>query len=157
LTKAVVVADEKKRKKLMLASTAVVAQTVLLPSTAWCIPHMGVTCTDLNSSKIGAIAHNINSSNNNNNHSSSTVLLLHHCNRLHLGHHNRLPTTIFRASTVEIWDTLPANASLQSRTTLPKLRQPWSTSRRTHRGVLHHGLAVPTTPPWRRFPRKKKC
>jgi hypothetical protein len=150
----------RRERRWCLHPLTIVAQAVLLLSTAWCIPHLGVSYADLNSSKIGAITRSINSgssSHSSSNHNSSTMLLLHHYNRLQSGHHNRLPTKIFRASTVESWDTLPANALRQRRTTNPELQQPWSTGRRAHRGVLHRGLAVPTTPPWRRFPWEKKC
>jgi hypothetical protein len=66
---------------------AVVVLAMLLPSIAWCIPHLGVSCIDHNNSRIGAIANNSNNgnsrcisrnnNNNNNNNCSSTVLLLH--------------------------------------------------------------------------------
>jgi hypothetical protein len=145
----------RKGRRWCLHPLAVVTQAVLLPSTAWCIPHLGVSGADLNSSKIGAIARSINSgcsSHSRSNHNSSTVLVLYHHNRLQSGHHIRLPITIFYASTTESWDTLPMNGLRQSRTTHPRLRQLWSTGRRAHRGVLHHGLATPATPPGRRFP-----
>jgi hypothetical protein len=138
-----------------------VVLAVLLLSTAWCIPHQGVSCADLNSSSIGAITHNTNngstshSSNNSNN--SSTVLLLHHCSRLQSGHHNRPPTAVFRASTMETWDISPVSASCQSKAIHHELWQLWSTSRGAHRGFLHHGLVMPTTPPWMRSPQEKKC
>jgi hypothetical protein len=59
----------------------VVVLAVLLPSTAWCIPHLGVICVGHNSNRIGAITHNSNRGNfssnsrNNNSSNSSTVLL----------------------------------------------------------------------------------
>jgi hypothetical protein len=132
---------------------------VLLPSTAWCIPHLGVSCVRRNSSRIGAIAHNSNcgNSSNNSNNNSSIVLLLHRHSRLPLVcHSNFLPAT-FHASTVGRWAALLENAASPSKVTHRELRHPWSTSKGTIRRVLHHGLVVPTTPPWRRFPREKKC
>jgi hypothetical protein len=53
---------------------SVVVLAVHLPSTAWCIPHLGVSCANHNNGRIGAIAHNTNngSSSRNNNNSSST-------------------------------------------------------------------------------------
>jgi hypothetical protein len=66
------------------------------------------------------------------------VLLLHHRNRLQSGHHIRLPTTFFRASTAKSWDTLPTNVSRQSRTTThPELQ-----------GLLDKGYIHPSTSPW---------
>jgi hypothetical protein len=63
----------------------VVVLAVLLPSTVWCIPHLGVSYTDRNSSRIVAIAQNSNCGNSSSNgcNSSSTMLLLHRCSRLH--------------------------------------------------------------------------
>jgi hypothetical protein len=75
----------------------VVVLAVLLQSTAWCIPQLGVSCIDHNSNRIGAIAHNSNrdnsnsNSHNSNNNSSSTVPLLHRHSRLPSGHHNSFP------------------------------------------------------------------
>jgi hypothetical protein len=75
----------------------VVVLAVLLLSTSWYIPHLGVSCTVHNSSRIGATAHNTNSGNfssnnhNNNNNSSSTVPLLHRHSRLPLDHHSSFP------------------------------------------------------------------
>jgi hypothetical protein len=63
----------------------VVVLAMLIRSIIWCIPHLGVSCIDHNSSRIGAIAHNFNrddSSSNNSrsssNNSSSTMPLPHH-------------------------------------------------------------------------------
>jgi hypothetical protein len=131
---------------------------MLLPSTAWCIPHLGVSCADHNNSRTGAIAHSSNrgnfssNSHNSSNSNSSTVLLPHRHSRLQSGHHNRLSTTAFHASTAESWDTSPLSASCQSEAIHLELRQPWSIIRRAYREVLHHRLAMPTTPSWRRFP-----
>jgi hypothetical protein len=73
----------------------VVVLTVLLPSTAWCIPHVRVSCTDCNSSRTGAITHNSNCGNSSrHSSSSSTVLLPHCCSRVPSGHHSSfLPVT----------------------------------------------------------------
>jgi hypothetical protein len=139
---------------------------VLLLSTAWCIPHLGVSYADLNSSSIGAIACNTNSgssSRNNNNGSNSNsscgsiVLLPHYHGRLQSGYHSRLLTAAFRASTAESWDISPASVTCQSEAVHHELWRPWSTNRGAHRGVLHHGLAVPTTPRGMRSPQGKKC
>jgi hypothetical protein len=131
---------------------------VLLPSTAWCIPHLGVSCPDRNSSRIRAIAHNSNRGNSSsNNNSSSTMLLLHRHSRLPSGRHSSFPPTAFHASTVGRLGTLHENAANPSKSTHCELQQPWSINRGANRRVLHHGLAAPTTPPWMRFPREKKC
>jgi hypothetical protein len=161
MMKVVAGADEKKRKRMMPGSVVVLA--VLLPNTAWCIPHLGLSCVDHNSSRIGAIIHYSNcgnSSNNNhnsnsNNNNSSTVLLPHHHSRMQSGHHSRPPTVTFRASTAGSWDISPVSAYCQCRTIPLELRQPWPIIRRVHRGVLCQGLVVPTIPPWRRSPREK--
>jgi hypothetical protein len=136
----------------------VVVLAVLLPSTAWCIPHLGVNCVNRNSSRTGAIAHSSNRgnfSNNSCNSNSSTVLLPHRHSRQQSGHHSRLPPAAFRASTMESWDILPVSASCQSEAIHLELRQPWSINRGANRRALRHGLAVPTIPPWRKFPWEK--
>jgi hypothetical protein len=136
---------------------------MLLPCTAWCIPHLGVSCVDHNSSRSGAIAHNSsrgNSSSNShssNNSGSSTMPLLHCCGKLPSGHHTSFPLATFHASTMERWASLLENAAYASKATRRELRHPWSISRGAIRRLLHHGRAAPTTPPWRRFPREKKC
>jgi hypothetical protein len=134
---------------------------VLLPSTAWCIPHLGVSCVDHNNNKIGAIANNSihgNSSSNScsSNSNSSTVPLLHRRSRLPSGHHSSFLPATFHASTVGRWRTMFENAAYQSTATRLELRHPWSISRGAIRRVIHHGRVTPTTP-WRRFPRVKKC
>jgi hypothetical protein len=149
LMKAVVEADEKKRKRMMPASAGSGSFIGAPLSTAWCIPHLGVSYADCNSSRIGAITYNINSD-------SSTVLLLHHRSRLPSGHHSSLPPATFNASIVRRWGTR-VSATSPSNTTRHELRHPWSTSRGATKGVLHHGLAVPTTPPWMRSPWEKTC
>jgi hypothetical protein len=58
----------------------VVVPAVLLLCTAWCIPHLRVSCADLTNSSIGRTVHNTNNgSSSRNSSSSSTVLLLHLC------------------------------------------------------------------------------
>jgi hypothetical protein len=139
----------------------VVVLAVLLPSTAWCVPHLEVSCIDQNSSRIGAIANNYNcgnSSSNSHNSSSSnssTVLLLHHHSRLPSGCHSNFPPATFHASAVGRWATLLENAASPSKATHHKLQHPWSNNGGAIRRVLYHRLAAPTRPPWRRFPREK--
>jgi hypothetical protein len=134
---------------------------VLLPSTAWFIPHLGVSSANRNSSRVGAIAHISNrsnsssNSNNNNTSISKTVLLLHCCSRLPSVHHNRFLPTTFHVSIVGRWGTLLENAASLSNVTHRELRHPWLISRGANRRVLHHGLAVPNIPPWRGFPWEK--
>jgi hypothetical protein len=137
----------------------VVVLAVLLLSTAWCIPHLGVSCTNLNSSRIGAIAHSTNngsSSRNSSSSISSTMVLLHHHSRLPSGHHGSLPPATFHASIVGRWGTLLVNSAAPSKATCHELRHPWSTSKGARR-VLHHGLVMLTTPLWMRSPQEKKC
>jgi hypothetical protein len=95
----------------------VVVLAVLLQSTAWYIPRLGVSCVDHNNSRIGAIALNSNHDNfSDNNHNSSgninssTVLLPHHYSRMRSGRHSRLPTTAFRASIAGRWDISSVSA-----------------------------------------------
>jgi hypothetical protein len=139
-----------------------VVLAVLLLSTVWCIPHLGVSCVDHNSSKIGAIAHNSNRGNSSSNsrsssnNSSSTVPLPHRRSRLPSGHHSSFPPATFHASTMGRWATLLENVACQIKATHRELRHPWSISRGAIRRVLHHERATPTTPPWRRFPWEKK-
>jgi hypothetical protein len=152
-----------RRRGWCLHSLVAVVLTVLPLSTAWCIPHLGVNCTVRNSNKIRAIAHSTNSSSsshNNSNHSSSsssTVLLLHPRNRLPSSHYISLPPATFHASTIGRLGTLRINAANPSKATRHELRHPWSTNKGATKGVLHHRLAVPTTPPWMSSPREKKC
>jgi hypothetical protein len=71
-----------------------VVLAVLLLSTAWCIPHLEVSCADLNSNSIGTVACNTNSNNSHNSRGSiniSTVLPLLRHRRLQLDHHNSFP------------------------------------------------------------------
>jgi hypothetical protein len=133
----------------------VVVQAVLLLSTAWCIPHLGVSCADHKSSRFGAITHSINRGSSSHNSNSSTVLLLHHRSNLPSGHHSSLPPATFHASTMERWGTLFVKAASPSKIAHHELRHPWSTSREA-RGVMHHGLGAPTTPQMR-FPLAKMC
>jgi hypothetical protein len=112
----------------------VVVLPVFLPSTAWCIPHLGVSYVDHNSSRIGVITHNTNrdnfSSNSRNNSSSSnssTVLLPHHHSRLPPGLHSNSPPATFHASTAKRWAAFLENATSPSRATHRKLWHPWST------------------------------
>jgi hypothetical protein len=141
----------------------VVVLAVLLLSTTRCIPHLGVSCVDRNSSIIGAITHNSNcgnSSSNSRNRSSNgnSIVLLFHCHsRLPSGHHNNFSPTTFHTTTAGRWGTLLENAASPSKATHRELRCLWSTNRGVMRRVLHHGLAAPTTPLWRRFPWEKKC
>jgi hypothetical protein len=136
----------------------VVVLAVLLPSTPWCIPHLGVSCIDHNSSKIGAITHNSNCSNFSNNScsSNSTMLLPYRHSRLPLGLHSNCPPATFNASTVGRWATLLENASSPSKATHRELRQLWSFSRGAIRRVMYHRQVVPTTPLWWRFPWEKR-
>jgi hypothetical protein len=116
MMKAVAEAIEKKGRRCQDLREVVIL-AVLLQSTAWCIPRLGVSYVDHNSSRIGAIAlnsihgnfsdHNHNSRGSSN---SSTVLLPHHYSRLWSGCHSRLSTTAFRASTVKSWDISPVSA-----------------------------------------------
>jgi hypothetical protein len=135
----------------------VVVLAVLLQSTSWFIPHLGLSFVDHNSSRIGVITHNSNHGNSSNNSSSSTVPLLHYHSRLPSGHHSSFPPAASQASTIGSWATLLDNAACPWKATHRDLRHPWSINRGAIRRVLHHGRATPTTPPWRRFPREKKC
>jgi hypothetical protein len=136
---------------------------VLLQSTAWCISHLGVSCVNHNSSRIGPIAHNSNRGNSSSNsrgsniNSSSTMPLLHRRSRLPSGDHNSFSPATSQASTAGRWATLLENAVCPSKATRRELLHLWSISRGAIRKVLHHGWLMTTTPPWRRFPREKKC
>jgi hypothetical protein len=135
----------------------VVVLAVLLPSTAWCIPHLGISCVDHNSSRIGVITHNSNRSNSSSNNNSSIVPLPHRRSRLPSGHYSSFLLATFFASTAGRWATLLKNVACLSKATHRKLWHPWSISRGAIRRVQHHEWAAPTTPPCRRFPQEKKC
>jgi hypothetical protein len=131
---------------------------LLLPSTAWCLPHLGVSCADRNSNPTGAITHNSNHGNSSrHNSSSSTVFLPHYCSRLVAGPNSSFPPVTFPATTAGRWGTLLESATSPSKATHRELWHPWSINKGANRMVLHHALVVPTIPPWRRFPWEKKC
>jgi hypothetical protein len=161
MMKAVAEADEKKRKRLMLgpAGSSSSSGATLKYHMVYAPP--GVSCVDHNNSRIGAIAHNscrsTSSRNSHSNSSSLTVPLLHRRSRLPLDHHNSFPPATFHASTAGRWATSLENAACPSKATHHGLRHPWSISIGAIRRVLHHRRAVPTTPPWRRFPWERKC
>jgi hypothetical protein len=138
----------------------VVVLAVLFLSTAWCIPHLGVSCAILNSSSIRATTHNTGSDSSSHNSStsssSSVMLLLHLCSRHPSGQHSSFLLATFHASTVGRWGTLLINATSPSKATHHELRHPWSTSREANRRALHHELAAPTTIV-AEIPREKKC
>jgi hypothetical protein len=120
MMKAVAKIDEK-RKKIMPRSVGSGVLAVLLPSTTWA-PHLGVSCVDHNSSRIGAVTHSSNcgnssSNSHNSNSNSSTMLLLHYNSTLPSGHHNSFPPPTFHASTVGRWATLLENATNPSKAT----------------------------------------
>jgi hypothetical protein len=97
------------------------------------------------------------SSSYNNSNNSSTMLLLHCCSSLQSGHHSRFPPATFRATTMQRWDTSLSSTSCPSKATHHELRHPWSINKGAKRGVLHNGLAAPTTPPWMRSLQEQKC
>jgi hypothetical protein len=100
MMKVIAEADEKRRKRMMSASTGSGSSISAPPKYYMVYTHLGVSCIDRNSSRIGAITHNSNrgnSSNNSRNSNSSTVLLPHRRSRMQSGHHSRLPTVAFRA------------------------------------------------------------
>jgi hypothetical protein len=163
MMKAVVEADEKKRKRLMPGSTGSGSSSGALPKHRIVYTPPGVSCVDHSNIRIGVIAHNSNCDNSSSNshrssnRSSSTVPLLHRCSKLPSGHHNSSPPATSHASIAGRWATLLESATCLSKATHRELRHPWLISRGAIRRVLHHGWVTLTTPPWRRFPREKKC
>jgi hypothetical protein len=156
--KAIDEADEKKRKKMMPVSARSGSFISAPPSTAWCIPHLGVSCADRNRSRTGAIIHNSNCSNSSkHNSSSSTTLLPHRCSRLRSCHHSSFLPVTFPAATAERWGTLLRSVASPHKATHCDLWHPWSINRGANRRVPCYGLAAPTIPPWRKFPCEKKC
>jgi hypothetical protein len=154
MMKAVAEADEKKRKRMMPESVSSGSSSGAPPKYHMVYTSPGVSCVDHNSSRIGSIAHN---SNRGNSYSNSTVHLHRHHIRLPPGHHNSFSPTTFHASTTGRWATLLENVVCPSKAIHHELWHPWSISRGAIRRVPHHGRLVPTIPPWRRFPREKKC
>jgi hypothetical protein len=145
-------------KERCLHPLPMVVLEVLLPSTAWCIPHMGVSCADRNSSRTRATTDNSNRGNSSrHNSSSSIVLLTHHYSMLPLGHHSSFLPVTFPTTTAGRWGTLPESAASPSKATHHEFQHPWSISRGAIGRVLRHGLAAPTIPPWRKFRQEKKC
>jgi hypothetical protein len=159
MMKAVAVADEKKRKRMMPGSTGSGNSSGAPPK--YCMvytPPVGQLRRP-QQSRIGAITHNSNRGNSriSSKSNNSTVPLLHRQSRLPSGHHSSFPPATFRASTAGRWATLLENAACPSKATHRKLQHPWSITRGAIRRVLHHGRVVPTTTSWRRFPQEKKC
>jgi hypothetical protein len=81
MMKAVAKADEKKRKRMMPGSAGSGSYSGVPPKYHMVYTHLGVSCVDHNSSRIGSITHNFNRDNSSNNSSSSTVPLPHHHSR----------------------------------------------------------------------------
>jgi hypothetical protein len=135
-----------------------VVLAVLLPSTTWCLPHLGVSCADRNSSRTRAIVHNSNRGNSSRHNNSSSIMLLpHRCSKLQLGHHSSFPPVTSPARTTERWGTLLESVANPSKATHRELQHPWSINRGANRSILCHRLAAPTIPPWTRFLGEKKC
>jgi hypothetical protein len=108
--KVVAEADEKKRKRMMPGSTGSGSSSGAPSKYLMVYTHLGVSCVNHDSSRIGAIAHNSNRGNSSNNNNSSTVLLTHRHSRLQSSHPSRLPAVTFCASTVGSWDISPVSA-----------------------------------------------
>jgi hypothetical protein len=89
----------------------VVVLPVLLPSIAWCIPHLGVSCVDHNSRKIRAITHNSNCGNSSRNSNSSTISLLHHRSRLHQA---AIAVSRQQLSVLQLWKNGPLCSRMPS-------------------------------------------
>jgi hypothetical protein len=155
MMKVVAEADEKKRKKMTLGSASSGSSSGAPPKYRMVYTHLGVSCVDHNSSIIGAIAHN--SKRDNSSSSGSTVPLLNRRSRLPSSHHSSFRPTTFHASTVGRWATSLENAACPGKATHCGPRHLWSISKGAIIRVLHHRRVMPTTPPWRRFPREKKC
>jgi hypothetical protein len=156
--KAIVEADEKKRKKMMPGSTGSGSSSGAPPKYRMVHTPPGGQLRRPQPSRTGAIVHNSNSSNSSKHNSSiSTVLQPHHCSRLPSGHHNSFPLVTLPTTTTKRWGTFLESATNPSKATHHKLRHPWSINRGANRRVLCHGLAAPTIPPWRKLPQEKKC
>jgi hypothetical protein len=153
MMKAITEADEKKRKRMMPGFTGSGSSSGAPPKYRMVYTPPG--------DRIGSIAQNSNrdnsSSNSHSHSSSSTVPLPHRRSKLPSGHHSSFPPAAFHASTAGRWATLLESDACLSEATRHELWHPWQTNKGGIRRVLHHGRAMPTTPPWRRFPREKKC
>jgi hypothetical protein len=120
MMKAVAKADEKKRKRMMPRSVSSGSSIGAPPKYRMVYTPPRGSCTDHNSSRIGAITHNSNcdnSNSNNRNNNSSTVLLLHCHSSLPSGHHSNFLPATFHASTAGRWGTLLENAASPSKVT----------------------------------------
>jgi hypothetical protein len=123
MMKVVAKADEKKRNRMMPGSVSSGSSSGVPLKYRMVYTPPGGSCTNHNSSRIGAIAHNSNCGNsssnnrNNSNNNSSTVLLLHCHSRLPSGRHNNFPPATFHASTAGRWGTLLENAASPSKVT----------------------------------------
>jgi hypothetical protein len=111
---------------------------VLLQSTAWCIPHLGFSCVDHNSSRIGSIAHNSNHGNlssnsrRNSNSSSSIVPLHRRHSRLPSGHHSSFPASNFPCFNCRKMDHFARECHLPKQSNSPRALAPVVNQQRGH-------------------------
>jgi hypothetical protein len=122
---------------------------VLHQNTTWFTCHLWDSYTNLCSS--GATVSSFSYSS-----SSIAVLLSLHSSTEQLGHHSRSHQWGTDATTVGRLGTSPRNVACQGRPTHLVLQLLWLPSRRASREVQRRVLVMPTTPPWRRYPRERK-
>jgi hypothetical protein len=118
-----------------------VVLAVLHRSTAWFTCQPWDSRDDLRSPR--ATASNFSS--------SSVTLLSLYSSRGQLGHHSRSHQWGTRATIVRRLGTLIRNAACQGKPTHHIPQYKWQISRRASIEAQHCDLAVPTTPPWRRY------
>jgi hypothetical protein len=117
---------------------------VLHKSTAWFTCHPWDNRANLCSSKLTASSfrHSI----------STTTILPLRSRREKLGHHSRPHQWGTRATTTGRLCTSPRNATSQGRPTQYR----WQISRGASKEAQRNGLAMPSTPPWKRYPWERK-
>jgi hypothetical protein len=91
---------------------AAVVLVVLLQSTAWYIPHLGVSCVDHNSSRIGAIAHNSNSGNSSSNSHSSSSSTVPYSTTAASYHQATIVVSRQQLSMLQLWEDGPLSSRM---------------------------------------------
>jgi hypothetical protein len=126
-----------------------VAQAVLTWSTAWFTHHPWDNRADFHTS-------GVTMSSTSHSYSTTAPLLQRSRSRWPPGHHSSSLPSGTHATIVGRLAALARTGANPNKATHHELRHPWWTSSGAIRGAQRRGLATPTTPPWRIYPRERK-